>query len=238
MKVVLGLVLSLVASSTVRADFLSGATGHTTVKNQATGEIMPGIINFAVLDRRGGSYGDTWGTRFDHLDLQFENGGDSPRLDTGARYLYLYQVTNNGQQTSFNTAAVGIVVPPSRITSWGWFRDAGFADYKKTGETGQYLEVSATNNFGLTVATTPGKPSLVVYYPRVVPIGQGKDAGLNPFDVYLSTKAVRALWAKGNYIAPGRRGTIYGFTSDLPPGFDKGIITHKCGLPQQPPCPK
>src|SRR5438270_13865846 len=59
-----------------------------------------GTVYFTVLDRAKGIEGDTWGTGSKNFDLAFVRGkewegGPSPELDTGARFLYLYQTVND-----------------------------------------------------------------------------------------------------------------------------------------------
>ena len=240
MKIALALFLVLAAVG-ARADFLSGATGFTTLKNPQTGKKIPGIIHFAVLDQKGGQYGDSWATRLENLDLTFERGVDaighrSPVLDFRARYLYLYQVTNDGKETPFESASIRLVIHPSRITSWGGFCGAGFAD-RKPGSA-QWNEVSSTNTFGLEdPQAPPGAANLIVYYPRVVLINGPKDPGVDPREVLLGANAVRASWVGGELVLPGKRSTIFGFTSNYPPGMKDGHVVYQCGLPGQPPCP-
>src|SRR5262249_16052255 len=46
----------------------------------------------------------------------------SDKLDTTARYLYLYQVINDsGRPAQFKQTAIRLLVPPHLITSWGHF---------------------------------------------------------------------------------------------------------------------
>ncbi len=90
---------------------------------------MGGTVYFMVLDRADGRDGDSWGTGLADFDARFVPGkgatdiGNSPGLDTGARYLYLYQVQNDreGANTNLTRATVRVIVPPYLITSWGHF---------------------------------------------------------------------------------------------------------------------
>ncbi len=236
------LVLSIVLLCGVsRADFLSGATGFTTTKNNHTGKKLPAIINFAVLDRKGGGYGDTWGSRLENFDMHFSPGVDSasamsPGLDYGAKYVYLYQLTNDGKTISLESAAIRLLIPPRYITSWGYFSNLTFAD-RKPGTTA-WTEVSASNNFGVgDPHAAAGTPSFFVYFPRIVESAAGKDPLISPREVLLGNNAVRASWLGGPLVVPGGRGAIFGFTSDYPPVIDKGSVVYNCGHPGEPPCP-
>jgi hypothetical protein len=137
---------------------------------QLQGRIIGGTVYFAVFDRLGGrdkqdgpaaeaaAVGDAWSTGLGDLPGRFVpgkskaiSGARSPRLDTRARYLYLYQVVND-RGTVIPKKGGGVVVPaaaedeqksakiqdvasftlklmvdPRFITSWGHFRGAGFA---------------------------------------------------------------------------------------------------------------
>jgi hypothetical protein len=138
---------------------------------EVKGRILGGTVYFAVYDRYGGrdrpeeaygagpgpgAGGDTWRTGLADLDDRFVPGrsrtrsGVSPRLDTRARYLYLYQIVNDrgtvmpGEKGMIVTALAGAAeqavktqdvasftvklgADPQAITSWGHFRAAGFA---------------------------------------------------------------------------------------------------------------
>src|SRR5262249_5964429 len=110
--------------------------------------------------------GDTWGTGMANFDESFVEGKSfnntfSPALDTKARYLYLYQSVNDrgldpgkrgpkqaaiapalGKELNVQDVAmtsVRLLVDPRYITSWGYFRNAGFTllvpDRTHTGQT-------------------------------------------------------------------------------------------------------
>lgn len=63
-------------------------------------KIMGGTVYFAVFRNTGLLEGDTFGTGMKDFDAKFEAGRSfkdsmSPRYDTRAKYLYLYQVVND-----------------------------------------------------------------------------------------------------------------------------------------------
>lgn len=123
------------------------------------GKILGGTVYFMVLERvsdrdrdRDGrdrieTAGDTWGTGMGDFDSRFIpgrnfDGGVSPRLDTKAKYLYLYQLVNDrgldpregvafaayDKVRAQDVASFGLklLVDPRAITSWGYFQGAGF----------------------------------------------------------------------------------------------------------------
>jgi hypothetical protein len=127
------------------------------------GKIIAGTVYFTVLeradrvrdrdrdrdadgDRDGLDPGDTWGTGLSSFDSHFVagrnfEGGVSPRLDTRARYIYLYQLVNDPgldpheiKPASYDSVraedvssfALKLLVDPRYITSWGHFQGSGF----------------------------------------------------------------------------------------------------------------
>lgn len=133
------------------------------------GKILGATVYFMVLERvsdrdrdrdreRDGDRaidsgsGDPWGTGLGDFDSRFVpgrnfDGGVSPRLDTRARYIYLYQLVNDRGldprggvvPAALNTiraedvASFGLrlLVDPRYITSWGHFQGAGFTAFVK-----------------------------------------------------------------------------------------------------------
>ncbi len=111
------------------------------------GKLIGGTVYFMVLERKG-TAGDVWGTGLANFDSRFLEGKSftssySPALDTNARYLYLYQVVNDrgldprpgvilpAAARDFPTEAIGVaqvklIVDPSYITSWGYFKNTAF----------------------------------------------------------------------------------------------------------------
>ena len=229
---VFGLGLTLASAQVARADYLEGATGYTTMKDRATGELSPGYISFAVLDRGHGGFGDTWATGLQYFNRRFVAGTDSfgtasAPLDNAARYLYIYQVSNNGPRDAFRFATIPIVVPLQYITSWGFFRNAGFGDDDDMRGTSQ--RVCATNPFGvLDRAAPPGSAVLNVYYPTALSIENGANPGLTPDEVLLTASSLRASFVETpGMLAPDKSSVIFGFTSDLPPQLLPGTIIRR-----------
>ena len=220
-------------SSPGRAFFLEGATGFATVVDQQTGLQSPGIYNFAVLDMHDGRFGDAWGTGLPYFDHYFRRGIDplgnpSPALDAGARYLYLYQVSNNGPTEPFDAVAIAIVTDLREITSWGHFDMLSFAD--DDDQDGQSSVCSASNALGVADPfARPGQVSLIVSGPSVVSLrGPSATNLINPDSVMLTSQAVRANFnGPGPGVAPGRSTAIFGFTSNLPPTFREGRIIRR-----------
>lgn len=67
---------------------------------------LGGTVYFRVYDLSEGIEGDPWGTGFKNLATSFTAGKDptgnhpSQKLDTSARYLYLYQTINDSKRES------------------------------------------------------------------------------------------------------------------------------------------
>jgi hypothetical protein len=143
-----------------------------------------GTVYFAVLELTG-AQGDAWGTGYRSFNEAFVPGksvmgrGQSPPLDTRARYLYLYQVVNDrgvdraasqikpagadpelhGQD--IGSSSLNLIVDPRYLTSWGAFTDYGFAVdvVEKGGAAGTGPRFAALNEEGkfirLAVSSTP-----------------------------------------------------------------------------------
>jgi hypothetical protein len=90
----------------------------------------PGLgvtVYFMVADRVDGRVNDPWGlgTNFPssiwHTPHALEGVKEAPKLDTNARYLYLYQIINDsGEPTQIKSATIRLLVDLDYITSWGW----------------------------------------------------------------------------------------------------------------------
>lgn len=121
---------------------------------QFKGRVIGGTVYFAVFERAqlGNLEGDIWQTGMGNAIENFVEGanfqgGASPRLDTAAKYLYLYQIVNDrglekseanikfaadGETatqlgtTEIAAFALRLQVDPRYITSWGFFRSSGF----------------------------------------------------------------------------------------------------------------
>ena len=109
-------------------------------------DVIGGTVYWMVLEQTG-SDTDSWGTGIARFNDAFREGKDfqnrfSPALDVNARYLYLYQVVNDrgldplpvkpAANTEIPTRPIArtslrLLVDPREITSWGYFKDLGFA---------------------------------------------------------------------------------------------------------------
>lgn len=89
---------------------------------------VDGTVNYAVYDSATSSFaGDVFGTgKGGGFDGSFVAGTGSGALDTGARYLYVYQTVNNGGD-SLEISANTVQIVPANLTSWGWFTVGGGA---------------------------------------------------------------------------------------------------------------
>ena len=171
---------------------------------------VDGTVNFAVLDRAGTTSGDSWGTGFSGFDSHFVPDIGSVDLQTGDRFLYLFQVANNGSDTNaIDTLAVSLIGPNTLINSYGHFSMLGFAD-----DAGA---VSAGNDFGTSgTFAFPAVANIGVDSPGIVDLSGSSDT-VAPSRVRLLSESVKATW--DDELADGVRSTIVGFTSDAGPGF-------------------
>ncbi|MFO0877256.1 MAG: hypothetical protein U0840_07760 [Gemmataceae bacterium] len=85
-------------------------------------------VYYMVLDRKVSNGkngpGDIFGTGIANFDSSFVAGknSDRDRIDTEARYLYLYQVVNDSnREAAVKSASVQLIIDPRLITSWGFF---------------------------------------------------------------------------------------------------------------------
>lgn len=161
---------------------------ETKLVDHGSYKTFGGTVYFAVY-RKTTSNGDTWGvgrTDFDSLFVPGESyrATFSPRLDTDAEYLYLYQVVNDRGFHDLNlpqnkstivtpvamenaqarqpitreiaSFALFLRTDPRLITSWGYFDDAGF-----NVKVPDYAEIKQMANDPDAKAKTPGMPMAV-----------------------------------------------------------------------------
>lgn len=170
----LAVLLALILVSQVQAAPLVEFTGYTRPANVDLKESRPlpkevpaaqgkrnpreigGTVYFMVLDRAKGTADDPWGSGMKDFATRFRVSRDSPssKIDTTARFLYLYQVVNDSGADGFvYRASVRLLIDPRLVTSWGHFgereqnrvRGVSFAmtfDGKK-GDEGNILPVAA-----------------------------------------------------------------------------------------------
>jgi len=212
----------------VQADFMQGYSGNTRAKGDA-GTGIDGTFSFAVIDDTGVRWQDAVGG-FTFVPASDYRG----TLDTKARYLYLYQAVNDGTNTT-TIDDVTINLGHSQygdITSWGYFMagNNGVSLRDSQGRVGDLLAAGnpQLNAFGDTDNASYGlgvAPANLGYAPG----SAGFDSSLTdlaaPFMVRLSqqstTVALKAYFDSiVNQPDLDFRSTIFGFTSNVAPGFD------------------
>lgn len=209
----------------------------------APAESLSGNVYYAVFRRDDRNLDDPWGVGLTDIGDFFRPGVDakgnpSPLLDSKAKYLYLYQVTNPHKTfPPILSASIKLIVEPRAITSWGYFEARGFAtrDADKT-----LRPVSATHKVDARLHWSPA-PALT-FTPTLQMVALPKDAKggirtaelpirddskeplLEPETVTLlgssdfeKHPSVRAIWAGENILREGCRSVVFGFTSDMPP---------------------
>jgi hypothetical protein len=149
---------------------------------------LGGTVYFQVFEQSGA--GGLWGTGFDKLADSFRpgidaNGASSPALDTGAKYLYLYQAVNDrGTKLPIRTISVQLVVDLKEISSWGAFGRLGFALPDGVGanrQGGGIRPISFSNRAGATPedkvyqSPAPARPVSPTY--RLVRVPSQQRAG-------------------------------------------------------------
>jgi hypothetical protein len=189
------------------AGFLNGFSGNTKAEN--TGLSAKITKNFAVLDRLTGasSTGDVFGTGQTGFDTSMIAGAGSGALDTGARYLYLYQdVASPASLAVFVGDDLSSQGTPLGITSYGQWRlhladDSGI--------------VSTTNDFGQDgIAFSPGAPANTgVTNPSIS--SSPPTIGLIQADLSVTSTSFSQQFSLG----AGEVERVVGFTSNYIPQF-------------------
>jgi hypothetical protein len=218
----------LLTSSVSRAEFLSNYTGNTQTTN---GGGLDGTYNFAVLDQQtSGIKGNEWGAvvnpavtgtaRYDpSFDKRFVAGTGSAGLDTGARYLYMLQIVNNGIGTNA-LQTVSLSLDPSLITSFGYFGKPGQGGVGGNDNLGA---VDFNNNLGTDGLHFDGLAHTGVKNPAIVALNDGTSVA--PQDVTVSlTNGQLMVTFPTNELAQGNRSVLVGFTSDYAPGIAPGNV--------------
>jgi hypothetical protein len=104
---------------------------------------IAGTIYYMVLDLTKGAGDDPWGTGVPEFVKHFHVSPDVPRgkLDTTARYLYLYQVVNDsGLDGWVYRANIRLLVDPRVITSWGALAERTPAGVRGVGFAMEFTE--------------------------------------------------------------------------------------------------
>jgi hypothetical protein len=217
----------LATASAGRAEFLTNSSGNTQTAN---GSGLDGTFNFAVLDQKtGGEKGNEWGAvvnpaatdpahRYDPVfDKRFIQGSGSSALDTTARYLYLFQIVNNGTGTDAITS-VSLSVDPSQITSFGYFGTPGHGGVGGNDNMGA---VNFNNDLGQDGSHFNGQASVGASRPAIVALNDSTSVA--PQDVTVSvTNGQLVVTFPTSGLAQGDRSILVGFTSNDSPGLSTG----------------
>ena len=143
----LALLMALTGASTAFSSIIQPMSGN----HRAVAESRPGIdetVNFAVYQRDGFA-GDVFRTGLASFDSLFTRGNGSAALDTGAKYLYLYEVVNDGPGTD-QMIEFAMHLPRNSVTSFGQWSG------RLVDNVGR---VSVSNAFGSDAARhTPAAP--------------------------------------------------------------------------------
>jgi len=198
---------ALAFAAPARASLIPGDSGNTQPNHTNPGAGVGGTVNFAVYDRTtGGTATDTFGTGLANFNSLFTAGTGSGAFDTSARYLYLYQVVNNGPNSgSFPIAANSVQVNPGFVTSFGTF-------------TG--------TSFGSTIVGPPAGFA----DPGTISLGGTPTVVLNgaadqPNFVQEGSSSIRIIYTAVNELTTGRFSVLYGYTSNSAPVTDhSGMI--------------
>jgi hypothetical protein len=195
-------------------------SGYTRLGNDDKGKKIGGTVYFSIFERVGPvSDGDYWGTGKTDLANSFVEGYSiegsySPRLDSGSRYLYLYQIVNDRdlegldqlgdehkaalpalelKKKDANTTDIGgyalrLGVDPRYVTSWGYFKDAGFtAEVPKRKPTGEIVaavdgapskSILPVSAFAEVLAVVPHKEFRPNTWPMPLPPAMALNWGL------------------------------------------------------------
>ena len=151
-------------------------------------KILGGTVYFMVLERIGAdkNAADTWGTGMGDFDGRFTpgrnfDGGVSPRLDTKAKYIYLYQVVNDRglepqaiAPAGFNAVraediagfGLKLLVDPRYITSWGHFQGSAFNAVAKDRNQINTVKAAADGAETSIRLAVSANPSIVAELPN------------------------------------------------------------------------
>src|SRR5262245_19920250 len=218
----------------------------------ASKRAVGGTVYFMVLERKDGDKDGAWGSGIKDLPEHFRRGVDSggspsPGLDTGARYLYLYQTVNDrGTDLPVQSAAIELLGDPKKkeVTSWGSFAGLGFA--LSSGKEGRKEDIEPVSSSTRDAAESepayrspaPAVPARRSYRLSLLPTRRGPFSDQpgdgvakvvqEVLDPVHEPDYVMVLAGSGEqrssfraiwngYLPRGARSTVYGFTSNRPP---------------------
>lgn len=147
---------------------------------------LQATVYFMVYDRKLanvktgklGTTGDIFGTDIPNFDTNFivAKGSERKNLDTNARYLYLYQVVNDGKTDAIVTSAtVRLIVESKHITSWGYFADK-FKEMDKANSRGLgFAGFDTKDGDKIKLLSTDFRPDTDVTYSNPAPPVKAKN---------------------------------------------------------------
>ncbi len=186
----LGLAGSLEASP------ITSFTGHTDVSTGLSNG-MDGTVNYAIFTST--AFNDAAGFLFP--TSPFVAGTGSGGLNLGSGYVYLFQVTNSGSNSSALTRLlVGRSSGSDVVTSWGYFGGIVFTD--------NGVPVGVNNSLDLEASS----------------VGFSSGSAVNPTSVELNSTSVQA----GLNIANDGTSSLIVYTSPYAP--DQFNVTIKSGV--------
>jgi hypothetical protein len=197
--------------------FIKGYTGNTHPKSTS----FEGVINFSVLDKSGGSAGDTWGTKLAGFDGMFKPAITGGTLMTDDQYLYLFQLVNLTAGATLKNFVIPLSVPMADIHSIGYFSTTGLS-YNGN-------PVSDTNSLGdLAKAGDPSPASLIPSNKLLDTVKAITITDNNvPDSMTLAAGSLTVLFDPHS-IATNARSVVFGFTTDDRPA--KNLVdTYRAG---------
>jgi hypothetical protein len=257
----LAFLLLLAGALPSRAEIIGADSGNSTAAN--TAGTLQGSINFAVYANQGGSRLDVFGTGytdrkgihdFDTRDSAAYNVNTARQgalanaaFDVHAKYLYVYQITNNGPNPHrLPISEVFIPLNPRSVTSFGVLEDPpgttahplGFTDNRGS-ITGLNAPAgsSKANNLGpehlgpagQILGFQPNAPAnLIGLNAKTFSPGEiDKDGPL------FSSVALESggLDVDIPDLKAGNRGTLFFFTSNVAPSFVLANLEHSGACP-------
>jgi hypothetical protein len=240
------------AGPPARADILGPSSGNTTAasRNNPGAYSATGTINFAVYKNNGGAGSDVFGTGFGGLDSSGVTAfntksttlgpGANAAFDTHAKYLYVYQLSNNGPgRMSFNAM---LPVNAKDVTSFGVLQNGktalGFTDAQGL-VTGQHLASRGANNFGAQTFSGGSNSQLTGFVPNAAanllgPGGTFKPGIANDPNalgrITLDLQGNDLLVNFPHSLKPGSTSELFYFTSNVAPTFLFGSLINDDGL--------
>ena len=200
---------------TAQAGWVPGMQGWTRVSSPSTSDAL---VSFAVWAREGADW--TADAPFVGFAATSLTGGGV--IDTGASYVYLYQVVNDDPvpgMTDPNIRELKVTRPQGSITSMGHFDSAVFTDGAPVGPAVNPTlgadPVSTADDVvdGVPTALFGGAPGLAL------------NGGVNPVAAVLDNVNFQSVFEFGSTeIKSGKYSSLLFYTSNVDPGYGEGIV--------------